>query len=71
MRSRRFCHCVVDFYKMGSDEILECYVPEFERNSILAEAHGGVAGGHYAWKATSQKVLRAGLWPQTLHKDSK
>ena len=33
-------------YKMGSDEILRCYVPNFEWNSILAEAHGGAVGGH-------------------------
>jgi len=32
---------------MGIDEILRRYVPKFERTSILAEAHGGVAGGHY------------------------
>lgn len=38
-------------YKMGSDEILRCYVPNFERKIILVEAHGGVAGGHYVGKA--------------------
>jgi len=46
---------VVDFfviagnlYKMGSDEIPRSYVPKFERNNILTEAHGGAVGGHYA-----------------------
>lgn len=58
-------------YKMGSDEILRHYVPEFERNNILAEAHGGDTGGHSTGKATSQKILHAGLWWPTLHKDSK
>eukprot|EP00253_Pinus_taeda_P015668 PITA_15668 len=48
-------------YKMGSDEILQCYVPEFERNNILTEAHDGAIGGHYAGKATTQKILRARL----------
>eukprot|EP00253_Pinus_taeda_P008615 PITA_08615 len=43
----------------------------FERNSILVEAHGGAVGGHYAGKATTQKILRARLWCLTLHKDSK
>eukprot|EP00253_Pinus_taeda_P001724 PITA_01724 len=58
-------------YKMGSNEILLRYVLDFERSSILAEAHGGAGEGHYARKATMQKILRAGLrWP-TLHKDSK
>lgn len=52
--------CVADFsvivgnlYKMGLYEILRRYVPEFERTSILAEAHGGVAGGHYVGKETT------------------
>ena len=58
-------------YKMGHDEILYRYVPEFEREQILAEAHGGVAGRHYAGRATAQKVLRYGLWWPTLHQDSK
>jgi transposase InsO family protein len=38
---------------------------------ILAEAHEGIAGGHYAGKETAQKVLRDGLWWPTLHKDAK
>ena len=58
-------------YKMGSEEILRCYVPKLEWNKILTEAHGGVAGGHYVGKATTQKILHAGLWWPTLHKDSK
>lgn len=28
-------------YKMRSDEVLWRYVPEFERSSILTDAHGG------------------------------
>eukprot|EP00253_Pinus_taeda_P015912 PITA_15912 len=28
--------------QMGSDEFLRCYVPKFEWNNILAEAHGGL-----------------------------
>lgn len=47
-----------NLYKMGADEILQRYVPNFERDSILAKAHGGATRGHYAGKAT-------------LHKDSK
>jgi hypothetical protein len=38
---------------------------------ILSEAHEGVAGGHYAGKETTQKILRVGLWWPTLHKDAK
>jgi len=70
--------CVADFsiiashlYKMRSDEILQCYAPDFKRSSILAKAHGGVARGHFVGKVTMQKILRVGLWWPTLHKDSK
>jgi len=56
---------------MGTDEILQWYVPEFERSSILTDAHGGIAGGHYAGRATMQKILHTGLWWPTLHQDSK
>jgi hypothetical protein len=38
---------------------------------ILMEAHEGIIGGHYAGKATAQKVLRASLWWPTLHRDAK
>ena len=46
-------------------------MPEFEQNSILPEAHGKVAGVHYSGKATTQKILRVGLYWPMLHKDSK
>jgi len=58
-------------YKMGFNEVLRRYVPDFESSSILADSHGGVEGGHYAGRATAQKILRARLWWLTLHQDSK
>eukprot|EP00253_Pinus_taeda_P012745 PITA_12745 len=67
-QSKELVVCMVDFsmivghlYKMGAEEILRRYVPDFERNNILSEAHGGATGGHYAGKGTTQKILRAGL----------
>jgi hypothetical protein len=45
-------------YKMGTDSILRRCVLEHERPKILVESHEGIAGGHYAGKATTQKVLR-------------
>ena len=44
---------------------------EYERQQILAEAHAGIAGGHYAGKPTAQKILTEGLWWPILHKDAK
>jgi hypothetical protein len=58
-------------YKMGTDSILRRYVLEHERPRVLTEAHEGIAGGHYIGKATTQKVLCAGLWWSTIHRDSK
>jgi hypothetical protein len=37
-------------------------VLENERPRIMADDHEGIAGGHYASKATAQKVLHVGLW---------
>lgn len=58
-------------YKLGPDEILRRYVLKHERFSILAEPDEGAVGGHYAEKATTQNILRIGLWWATLHKDAK
>eukprot|EP00253_Pinus_taeda_P031345 PITA_31345 len=58
-------------YNMGNNEILPRHIPEFQRGQILAKAHGDVAGGHYAGRATAQKILLTGLPWLTLHQDSK
>ena len=58
-------------YKMGLDEILCRCVLEHEKPLILAEAHAGVEGGHYVGKSIAQKILTAGLWWPTIHKDAK
>jgi hypothetical protein len=60
-----------NLYRMGVDNIFRRCVLEHERPRILAEAHEGIAGGHYACKYTAQKVLYAGLWWKTVHRDSK
>ena len=58
-------------YKLGPYEILRRYVLEHERTMILDEAHASIAGGHYSGKPTAHKILTAGLWWPTLHKDAK
>jgi hypothetical protein len=52
--------CTADFsliaghlYKMRPVEILRSCVMEEERPLILAQAHEGIAGGHYAEKETA------------------
>jgi hypothetical protein len=58
-------------YNLGAYNILRRCVMEHERPIILAEVHEGIVGGHYTGKSTMQKVLCAGLWWPTIHKDSK
>ena len=71
VRTTYFSVIAGHLYKMGNDEILRRYVPEFERGRILMEVNGGVAGGHYAGHVTAQKILLLGLWWPTPHQDSK
>lgn len=66
VRTTDFSIIAGHLYKMGADEILRRYVPEFECDRILTEAHGGAAGGHYAGKATAHNILHVGLWWPTL-----
>jgi hypothetical protein len=54
-------------YNIRTNNILRRCVLEHERPRILAEAHEGIAGGHYAGKTTTQKVFHAGLWWPTIH----
>lgn len=61
MRVSDFSVIIGHLYKMGVDEILQRYVPDFERDRILAEAHGRTTGDHYAGKETMQHILYAGF----------
>lgn len=49
-------------YKLGMDDILHRCILDHEKTVVLEEAHGGILGRHYEGKATTQKILRAGLW---------
>eukprot|EP00253_Pinus_taeda_P028773 PITA_28773 len=69
VHAANFYVIVGHLYNMGKDEILQGYLPEFERSHILADAHGGTARGHYAGKMTTQKILYVGFWWLILHQD--
>jgi hypothetical protein len=58
-------------YNMGEDSIFRRCVLEHERPKILAESHEGIAGGNYARKSTTQKLLYAGLWWPIVHRYAK
>jgi hypothetical protein len=71
VRTTNFSLIARQLYNMGPDEILRRCVMEAEIPLILGEAHEGIEGGHYVGKETMHKILRAGLWWPTLHKDAK
>ena len=71
VRVADFTLIVGQLYKMGPDEILRRCVLDHEKPLILAEAHSGATGGHYAGKAMAQKILTAGLWWLMIHKDAR
>jgi hypothetical protein len=62
---------VGNLYKLGVDNILRRCVMEHERIIILAEAHEGIAGGHYAGKDIGQKLLCTRLWWPIVCNDEK
>jgi hypothetical protein len=71
VRAADFSLIADQLYKIGPDEILRRCVMETECPIILEEAHEYIARGRYTRKATVQKVLQAGLWWPTLHRDAK
>eukprot|EP00253_Pinus_taeda_P020837 PITA_20837 len=60
---------IIHFLTIGT--ALQGYSIQHKKELILAEAHAGVAGGHYVGRAIAQKILHVGLWWPTLHQDSK
>lgn len=64
-----FTIIVIQLCKLGENEVLHRYVLEYERLTILDEAHGGIARGHYNGKETTKNIFRAGFWWPTLHSD--
>ena len=69
VRATDFQLIVEHLYKLVLDEILRRCVLEHEHPMILSEENAGVAGGHYAGKATVRKILQADLWCSTIHAD--
>ena len=52
------------YWRDPSGILLLC-ITEDEIESIMAEFHEGICGGHYSWRATAHKILKAGFyWPK-------
>ena len=71
VKAADFTLIVGHLFKLGPDEVLRKYVMLHEKEAIIREAHLGTVGGHFVGKPTTQKILVAGLWWPTLHKDTK
>ena len=68
--SQNFCLVSDTLYHKGSDGIWRCAIRQFEKYTILQEAHHGIAGGHYTGESTTRKVWQSGLWWPTTKKDA-
>ena len=66
VKAAEFTLIAGQLYKLGPDEVLRRCVMLH-----VKEAHLVTAGGHFTGKPTAQKILTAGLWWPTLHKDTK
>ena len=56
------------FWKYAGGILLNC-LHEEEADKVIDEFHKGDCGGHQYWKATANKILRAGYFWQTMFRD--
>ena len=56
------------YWKDPIGVLLKC-IDEIESQRIMTEVHAGVCGGHLYWKATANRILRAGYYWPTLFSD--
>eukprot|EP00253_Pinus_taeda_P014471 PITA_14471 len=56
------------FCKDAGGILLNCLLEE-EADNVIDEFHKGDCGGHHYWKATANKVLRAGYFWPTMFRD--
>ena len=57
-------------YKNGQHHQLRLCANEKKYLPILAEAHLGIAGGHFSTKTTAKAILMLGIWWPTLFQDA-
>ena len=70
LQSRHYKVIADQLYRIGGDGLLCRCVPPHETEVVLAEAHQGIGGGHFAGDVTARKILQAGLWWPKLWADS-
>ena len=70
VKAADFTLIVGQLYKIGPDEVLRRCVMPHEKEAIIREAHSGATRGHFVGNPIAQKIIAAGLWWPTLHKDT-
>ena len=64
LKSTKLCILSENLYWKDPGGILLNCVVEDEAKKLMADFHTGSCGGHHYWKATVNKILRAGFyWP--------
>jgi len=66
LKAAKYCIINANLYYKDPLSILLLCLTELETEGIIDQFHIGFCGGHYAWRATTYKILRGGFYWQTL-----
>lgn len=69
LKSRPYTLVKGVLHKKGQDLVLRRVLAFGQAELVMKEMHNGVAGGHFSEEITTRKILDAGYWWPTLHKD--
>ena len=69
LKSLRYCIIDKNLYWKDTGGIFLNYLMGEEADKVIEEFHKGYCGGHHYWKATVNKIFRAGYYWPTMFKD--
>ena len=70
MKLKSLRYCIIDknlYWKDTGGILLNCLLEE-KAKKVIEEFHKGDCEGHHYWKATTNKILRAGYYWPTMFK---
>lgn len=62
LKAIKYCIINANLYWKDPLNILLLFLIESETEGIIDQSHVGICGGHYAWRATTYKILKAGFY---------
>ena len=68
VRSHKLCLLNDTLYHKGADGIWRHTARQFEKETVLREAHCGIVGGHYASETIARKIWNMGYVGQPISK---